>query len=163
METTMTYSPITGQQIPVSEEIAKKLNVKPLIYMGKEIRTPSGVVMNDRWIFVRMPGHGERAINVNRANYCQKMYLSQITIKESIGDNKLMDDDLQKFVEKVSDKIVFEKYGRWYRVFLTKKTRRTFEIKKVVAYNWTIDPNREFDGIMAHQLCIDWKSKFYVK
>lgn len=163
METRTVSSPMNGQRIPVNAEIERKLNVQPLMYEGKVVKNGNGkVVMNDQWIYVNMPHHGMVAINVHRAEYCQKMYMSQITIQETIG-NKLMDTDLQKFVEQVSDKIVFEKYGKWYRVELYKKTSRTFGLKKVQLYKWVVDPNRKFDGIFAYNLSIDWKSAFYVR
>lgn len=152
-------SPIDGQQIPVT----KDLNVQPLTFLGKELKTPSGTVMNDRWIYVNMPGYGMHSINVYRAHYCQKMYMSEITIQYSIGEKKLMDKDLQKFVDQVSDKIVFQKYGKWYRVYLRKRSNRTFTIDKVVPYNWTVNPNMMVGGRYAHQCCLDWRSAFYVR
>jgi len=162
MKTQVTFSPVNGQAIQVVKSVAERLNVRPLVYMGKTISTPSGIVMDDRWIYVNVAGYGSMAINVNRANYCQKMYQSEITIQESIG-NKLMDSDLKKFVEKVSDRIVFQKYGKWYRIFLCKKSNRTYGISKIVLYNWTIEPNRQFDGVSVSDMSIDWKRKFFVK
>ena len=73
-----------------------------------------------------------------------------------------MDRELKDFCEKVSDKIVFEKFGKWYRVFLYKKTSRTFGIKKVVIYNWTINPNEKYNGIFNYALSLDYKSVFYL-
>lgn len=152
------YSARTGNQIPVT----KDLNVQPLTYLGEQITTPSGVVMNDRWIYVNMPNYGPCAINVYRAHFCEKMYLAEVTIQESIG-NKLMDDELKVFVENISDRLVFQKYGKWYRVFLEPKTSRTFKIQKIVPYNWVINPNMKVGNHYAHQCCIDWKSTFYAK
>lgn len=146
---------MNGQSIPVTMD----LNLQPLMLMGKPVLDGRGEkVMNDRWIYAN--GH---AINVWRSKYCEKMYLSNVTIAESIGASKLMDADLNKFVAQVSDKLVFEKYGRWYRIFLERKTKRTFGIKKVVPYNLTIDCNRMIEGVHAHHICVDWKERFYVK
>jgi hypothetical protein len=163
METRTILSASTGSKIPVNKEMSEKLGVKPLLLMGKPVTNGNGeVILNDQWIYVYMPGYGSKAINVNRAKYCQKMYESEITIQSAIG-NKLMDSDLTKFVNQVSDKLVFEKYGRWYRIFLYKKSNRTFGIQKIIPYIWTVDQNRIFDHYYVHELAIDWKRKFYVK
>jgi len=148
--------------VQISEEMRKKLNVKPLIHQGKVVKNQLGeVVMDDQFIYTYVKNYGNVAINLNRAKYCQKMYLSETTIQESIG-NKLMDYDLKLFVEKVSDRLVFEKFGKWYKVELYKKTNRTYGLKKVQLYKWFNEPNRKFDGIFAYNLSLDWKSVFYV-
>lgn len=90
------------------------------------------------------------------------MYLSVVTIRSYIGENKLMTKDLKKFVEKVGDKIVFQKYGKWYRIYLRKLTSRTFDIEKIVPYNWTVHPNMNVGGLYAHECAIDWRKKFYI-
>lgn len=155
MKTTI-LSTTTGQQIPVTFQDD---SIKPLMHLGKPVTDGNGnVVMNNRWIYV-----DGCAINVWRARMFEKRYLSEVSIQESIGINKLMDKDLKTFVDQVSDKLVFKKYGKTYRVFLEKKTNRTFGIKKVALFNWTIDPNTKHDGIHNYNLSIDWKSKFYVK
>lgn len=89
--------------------------------------------------------------------------MSQVSIQSSIGEKKLMDNELKLFVEKVSDKLVFEKYGRWYRVYLRKVNRRTFTIAKVVPYVAVYNPNARILGCYAFELCVDWRSKFYVR
>lgn len=152
-------SPLNGAQIPVT----KDLKIEPLMLMGKPVTNGRGEpVMNDRWIYVQVPGYGLRAINVWRAHFCEKMYLSEVTIQEAIGANKLMDSDLKKFVDQVSDKVVFKKFGRWYRLFLRKITNRTFGIDKIVPYNWTIEPNMMIGGLKAHECAINWRSNFYI-
>lgn len=160
MKTQTITDPVNGQRIPVTIE----LNIAPLTLMGKPIIDGRGEpVMNNRWVYVNMPGYGLKAINVYRAHYCEKRYLSEVTIQSSIGEKKLMSNDLKKFIEKVSNKIVFEKYGKWYRVYLRQITGRIFDIEKIVPYNWTIKPNMNFGGMYAHQCCIDWRSVFYIK
>lgn len=152
-------STMTGAQVPVTTD----LNVQPLMRSGKPITNGNGnQVMNDNWIYVR-DRNGNYAINVNRAKYCEKIYLSQVTIQSSIGEKKLMDADLKAFVTQVSDKLVFEKYGRWYRIYLRKKTSRTFGIAKIVPYVAIYNPNARVLGCYAYEICIDWRSKFYVK
>ena len=161
METLRTIpNTLTGSPTPVTFD----LKVQPLTFMGESVKNGRGeTVMNDSWIYVEMPHWGLHAINVNRAKYCEKMYLSKVTIKESIPQNKLMDSELKEFIEKVSDKLVFEKFGKWYRVFLFQKTRRTFGIKKIALYKWTYDPGRKYDGVFAYNLSIDWRAAFYVR
>lgn len=148
-----------GQQIPVTTD----LNVQPLFRSGRPVKNANGrQIMNDEWIYVT-DRNGCYSINVNRAKYCEKIYLSKITIQESIGEMKLMDKELKLFVERVSDKLVFEKYGKWYRVFLRKVSRRTFTIDKVVPYVAIYSPNARVLGQCAHDICIDWRSRFYVR
>jgi hypothetical protein len=150
-------STTTANRIPVTTD----LNVSPLMLMGKPVTNGNGKgLMNDQWIYVN-DGRGNYSINVNRAKYCEKIYMSNVTIQESIG-GKLMDKDLKKFVEQVSDKLVFQKYGKWYRVFLRKVTNKTFTIDKVVPYYCIYNPNGRLAGHYAHQICIDWRRTFYV-
>lgn len=149
----------TGAPIPVTLD----LNVKPLFRSGKPVTNGYGKqIMDDQWIYVS-DRNGNYSINVNRAKYCEKMYMSQVSIQSSIGEKKLMDNELKLFVEKVSDKLVFEKYGRWYRVYLRKVNRRTFTISKVVPYVAVYNPNVRILGCYAFELCVDWRSKFYVR
>lgn len=149
----------TGAPIPVTVD----LNVAPLMWMGKPVVNGNGKkIMNDNWIYVTDSRRHSYAINVNRAKYCEKIYMSHVTIQESIGAKKLMDNDLKAFVEQVSDKLVFQKYGRWYRVYLRTLTTRTFAIAKVVPYQAVYKPNAMIMGCPAHQICIDWRKKFYV-
>lgn len=149
----------TGSPVPVTLD----LNVQPLMHMGQPVLNGRGVaVMNDQWIYVS-DRNGSYSINVNRAMYCEKMYLSQITIQKSIGENMLMDDDLKKFVDKVSDRIVFKKGGKWYRIYLRKINRRKFTIAKVVPYIAEYNPNARIFGCYAHEICIDWRNKWYVR
>lgn len=149
----------TGAPIPVTLD----LNVKPLFRSGKPVTNGYGKqIMDDQWIYVS-DRNGNYSINVNRAKYCEKMYMSQVSIQSSIGEKKLMDNELKLFVEKVSDKLVFEKYGRWYRVYLRKVNRRTFTIAKVVPYVAVYNPNARILGCYAFELCVDWRSKFYVR
>jgi len=149
----------TGKKIPVTLD----LNIQPLLRSGKPVTNGHGrQIMNDEWIYIH-DSNGTYSINVNRAKYCEKMYLSGITIQSSIGETKLMDKDLQKFVEQVSDKLVFEKFGSWYRVYLRKLTNRTFTIGKIVPYIAEYNPNARILNCYAHELCIDWRKKFYIK
>lgn len=149
---------MTGQPIPVTIN----LQVKPLMRAGKPmINGHNNPIMDDQWIYVN-DGNGNYSINVNRAKYCEKIYLSQITIQSSIGEKKLMDKELKAFVEQVSDKLVFEKYGRWYRVYLRRLTNRTFTIGKVVPYIAVYNPNARVLGMWAHEICFDWRKKFHI-
>lgn len=119
------YDSLTGNEIPVTKE----LNVSPLTFLGKEVTTSDGVVMNDRWIYVNMPRYGYCAINVNRSSYCQKLYLMEASILDDISGSKIT-PRLKDFVEKVADKYVFEKNGLTYRVYLT-KIKNTFDLGSV--------------------------------
>lgn len=152
-------SPNNGQRVPVTID----LKVEPLMLMGKPVTNGRGEqVMNDRWIYINMPGYGMKAINVWRAHYCEKMYMSKVGIRESIGEKKLLTKELKVFLEHVSDKLVFQKFGKWYRVYLRAITNRTYSINKVVPYNWTVNPNMNVGGKMAHQCCLDWISAFHL-
>lgn len=153
-----TISSVSGQEVPRT----KDLNIKPLIHGGKPVTNGNGnPVMDDRWIYVRT-SMGQGVINLWRARYCEKMYLSEVKIQDSIGVNKLLDNDLADFIKNVSDKLVFEKHGKWYRIYLRKINSRRFGIKKVTPYNFTIDQNTTHGGIFNHNLCVDWRSLFYV-
>lgn len=150
---------MTGGSIQVTAD----LDVKPLMWHGKPVLNGNGKqIMNDQWIYVT-DRNGSYSINVNRSKYCEKIYMSNVTIRESIGEKKLMDNDLKLFIELVSDKLVFQKYGRWYRVYLRKVTSRTFTIDKVVPYFAVYNPNLKVGGFFAHDICVDWRKKFYVK
>lgn len=150
-----------GKLIPVTEN---SLNIQPLTRLGKPVTNGYGKpIMDDQWVYISDGRNGLYSINVNRAKFCEKIYLSKISIQESIGEKKLMDKDLKKFVEQVSDKLVFEKYGKWYRVFLRKISSRTFAIDKVVPYRFIYNPNERIGGNYAHELSINWRSKFYVR
>lgn len=156
-------SPMNGSQVPVTID----LNVQPLILMNQPVTNGRGeAVMNDRWIYIQDPQwkSNQYSINVWRSRYCEKIYMSQITIREAVGEKKLFDKDLQLFIDKVSDKLVFEKFGRWYRVFLEKKTSRTYGILKVQPYYFSLGLNLKVKGFSHDYLaCIDWKQAFYVR
>lgn len=153
------HSTSTGNAIPVTTN----LNVKPLMRAGKPVTNGKGQhIMNDQWIYVN-DGRQNYSINVNRAKFCEKIYLSNVTIQESIGKKKLMDAELKTFVDQVSDKLVFEKYGRWYRIYLRKATNRTFTIAKVVPYIAVYNPNARILGMYAYEICVDWRKKFSVQ
>ncbi len=142
-------------------KMQEKLKVKPLSKDGKVRYNMNGnPILDDKFMYVSSNA-GCVAINTNRYKYCKKMYASEKSIKSIVGD-KLMDNDLKLFILKVSDKMVFEKYGRWYGIEIYKKTRRTYGIKKVYLYKWAYDPNRQFDGIYTHNLSFDWKSAFHI-
>jgi hypothetical protein len=52
------------------------LNVQPLKYEGRVVFSGSGnPVLDDRWIYVNVRNYGLMAINVHRANYCDKFKL----------------------------------------------------------------------------------------
>lgn len=158
MKTRTVTSSLTGTPVPVTMD----LGVKPLFRSGKPVKNGNGDhITNDRWIYVQDGRNGCYAINVNRARYCEKMYLSQITIRQTIEDKAILSPDLKLFIDKVSDKIVFQKYGHWYKVFL-RKIKRTYTIDKVIPYVAIYAPNAMVLGHYAHELCIDWREKFYV-
>lgn len=131
------------QKIPVTVN----LNVKPLTFSekvnGKFLknnpvkRSNGSLVMNDEWIYVFSPNYGRIAINMNRANYCQKVYLSNVRILESIG-NKKISKRLERFIENVSDKLVFEKNGITYRVYLKEVSKGLFDLSHVWPYWATV-------------------------
>ena len=138
----------------------QNLNVVPLRNSKGDVIFDglSKPILNDRF-YIDDTG---QAHNIYRHYYCEKMYLSVVNIQDSIGIDKLMSSDLKLFVNHISDKLVFNKYGKWYRIFLRKTTNRTFGILKVVPYNWTIKPNMTFNGFYCHSLCLDWRSAFYI-
>lgn len=151
---------MSGQPVPVTLD----LGVGPLFRSHKPVVNGHGQqIMNDQWIYLTDSNGNNYAINVYRSMYCEKMYLSNVDIQESIGDKKLMDKDLKNFCEQVSDKLVFEKYGRWYRIYLRKISSRTFGISKVVPYISVYNPNARVLGMWAHEMCIDWRKKFHLK
>ncbi len=129
-----------GSPIPVTVD----LNVAPLTHScfvdgvfvkNKPIVTGSGrEVMNDEWIYVFMPNHGHQSINVNRANYCRKIYLMNTKIKDSI--TKPVSKRLQKFIDEVADTLVFIKNGISYRVELT-EGKKEMDLKRVYPY-WAL-------------------------
>lgn len=136
-------NPVNGNEVPVTIN----LNVKPLYYAGKKVINGSGNnVLDDQWIYVNMAHYGLKSINVNRSQFCQKIYLSNISIKDSINSNKIT-AKLEKFIKEVSDKLVFEKNGITYRVFI-KKTGNIYDLDSVKCY-WLItnSPNLHIDLI----------------
>lgn len=126
-------SPIDGKRVPVTII----LNIQPLLCNGKQIVRPDGrVVMDDEWIYRVMPYYGNMSINVNRAAYCQKIYLQNIKIADSIGAAKLS-PRLQKFIDTVADTLVFSFNGKSFQIFL-KKTAKGYDIDSVKFYWSTV-------------------------
>lgn len=127
-----------GKRIPVTVDI----NVKPLTHSviengflvkNKPVKRVNGEpVMNDEWIYVTVPNYGRISINVNRHNFCRKIYLQQVKIVESIPGKKIS-PRLKKFIETVADTIVFEKDGVSYKVYL-KETKKGFDLDYVWPY-----------------------------
>lgn len=139
MENRTVYGATAGETIPVTVE----LNVQPLtesyidqtgnlIKNAPIIRSDGKPVMNDEWIYTIVPNYGRISINVNRANYCKKIYMMQVSIIDSIGHAKVT-ERLQRFINIVSDKLVFIKDGVTYQVYLT-KNKGKFDLKGVVIY-----------------------------
>lgn len=127
-------SPTTGSPVPVTVD----LKVNPLIYNGKPVVNGNGrQMLDDEWIYVNMPYYGNISINVNRANFCQKVYLSNIKIKDSIG-GKNITKRLDAFIEKISDKLVFTYNGISYRIYLKQINKNLFDIEKVWPYWATV-------------------------
>ena len=173
MRTREIFSTMNGQPVPVTVD----LNVEPLKYGGKAMKNGHGsVVMNNSWIYVWQRGYGYFSINVNRSQYCEKIYLSNITIRQSINYGKT-NQKLDRFIEQVSDKVVFEKNGITYRVYL-KKTKSGFDLDYVKPF-WLIthSPNIYYTAIpekykdlvilpeksyskLAHELIVDLKKAF---
>lgn len=130
-----------GREIPVSVS----LPIQPLTYSVVEngvlvknrpvVNGHGRQIMDDEWIYVDMPNYGNMSINVNRANYCQKIYLMHASILDSISHEKVT-KRLQKFIDEVSSTLVFEKNGKSYRVFL-KKTKAGYDLEKVWPY-WAV-------------------------
>ena len=161
-------SPTTGEKIPVRSNIELKPLTHSSFVNGKfvrnaEITTPSGIVMNNRWICVN-DGYGMYSINVIRSEYCILQELKSTTISESIG-NKKITLRLQRFIDEISPTLAFKKYGKTYRVYL-KKVGYKYDLLKVMPY-WattSIGCNKNIKGLChAHQLVIDIDSIFYVK
>lgn len=134
MKTTRTVSsPVNGKEIPVTVD----LKVKQLTISGIPVKNGNGrQIMDDEWIYIWCKGYGNISINVNRASYCQKVYLSNVSILDSIGYDKIT-KELQNFIDTVSDKLVFEFNLKTYQVFL-KKTKSGYDIDFVKPYWATI-------------------------
>lgn len=125
----------TGNMIPVTVD----LKVNPLMYKKRPVVNGNGrKLMDNEWVYVNCGGYGNVAINVNRANYCKKIYLSNISIIESIGLKKIT-SKLQSFIDQVSDKLVFEKDGTSYRVYLSyNKRKKEYDLNYVWPYWATV-------------------------
>lgn len=132
METRKIFSPTSGKEIPVTVD----LNVKPLIYDQKVMKNGKGeVMMDDRWIYVVMQGYGRISINVNRSSYCEKVYLSNLNILDSI--DKTPSRRLKKFIETISDKLVFKFGDTTYRVYLKYVKGKGYDIDSVKPF-WAL-------------------------
>ena len=148
----------TGSPIPRTEN----MGIEPLKYEGRVVKNMKGnVVYNDQWIYVNTTA-GRRAINVWRSKYCEKVYLSNVKIIDSIGKRAKLSKDLKLFIDKVADTLAFKKFGKWYRIFL-RQEGNTFYIARVALYKWVYEPNRKIDGLWAYELAVDWRQKFYVR
>jgi hypothetical protein len=165
------YSPFNGKPIPVNVDL-KLLTLK---YEGKEVKIQGENALNNRWVYVKT-SVGLVSINVNRSCYCEKKYLENVSIMESIG-YKDVTKGLQKFISEVSSNLVFEKDGVTYRVYL-KNYRNKFHLDCVKpfwlnmhSHNIHIDkvPNRYKDVCFlpedayskwAHELKVDLKKAF---
>lgn len=133
MTTRTINSVVTGKPIPVTVD----LKVNPLMSSGRIICNGHGrEMMDDEWIYTTVKGYGSISINVNRAAYCQKIYMSKMTIMETIGFGK-MTLRLQTFISKISDKLVFIFNGTTYIIFL-KKTKSGFDIDSIKPYWSTV-------------------------
>lgn len=173
MERNRLLGSVTGREVSISEN----LNIKPLVWLGNEIRNGrKETVMNDSWIYVNMPKFGNISINVPRSQYCSKTYMSTTSISKHVGHAN-MTTNLQKFIVEVSSKLVFFKDGVTYKVLL-KKTKKGWDIDCVKPY-WLIthSPNIYADKIpcrykkvtflpdtaissWAHNLIVDLKIAF---
>jgi hypothetical protein len=173
MKTREIISGSNGQHIPVTV----KLNIKPLIYKGEVIKNGHGkIIMDDQWIYVYERAFGNFSINVNRSQFCEKVYLSNTKITDSINGGKIT-KRLAEFIKKISDTLVFEKNGITYRVYL-KKTTKGFDLSHIKLY-WLIthSPNLYYEAIperykhilylpetalskWAHELRVDLKKAF---
>lgn len=119
-----------GVTIPVTVD----LKVNPLRHAGAIVRNMNGKVkMDDEWIYVYQKGYGNYSINVNRAQYCEKVYLANTSLLDSVGSKKIT-RRLASFLEQVSDKHVFEKNGITYRVYLDRKKEKTIDLDCVKPY-----------------------------
>lgn len=154
MKTTI-YSATNGQPMPGTSS-----NI--LMRMGKPVTNGRGEpITDDRWIYVT-DRNGSYAINVIRSEYCQKLSLMNISIIDSIGGKK-MTKRLQNFIEKVGSTLVFEKFGKSYRVYL-RKVGYKYDLAKVMPY-WattTMGCNKMIGRLYAHQISVDIESTFYV-
>jgi hypothetical protein len=176
---------VIGRPIPVTVD----LKVSPLTYSafdkeGNFIKNRPVInghgrqIMNDEWIYVTMPNYGPMSINVNRANYCQKVYLMNTKITDTI--NKKASRRLQKFIDTVADTLVFEKNGVSYRIYLN-EGRKEMELASVKPYWATVGTGGimpSWDSVIkkygahpgwdyvpgtdckVHKLDIDLKAKF---
>lgn len=124
------FSAQNGMAIPVTIDLK---NIIPLMYKKEVVRNGKGqVVMNNRWIYVTDEGD-TFSINVPRSEYCEMVYLSKITINESISYGKVT-DRLRRFMEQVSSFILFEYEGIKFRVFLKKLKNGTMDLDYVKCY-----------------------------
>lgn len=141
MTTTRTItSGSDGNQIPVTVD----LKIAPLTHSefinGKFVKNNPVVngqgrqMMNDEWIYVTVRNYGHISINVNRSNYCRKIYLMHTKIADSIS--KPVSERLQRFIDTVSDTLVFIKDGVSYRVELT-EGKKEMDLKRVYPY-WAL-------------------------
>lgn len=136
--------PTSGQRIPVTID----LNIKPLMHLHEPVRNGNGrLMMDNEWVYVYMPGYGQKAINVNRANYCKKIYLQNTLIIDSFKGKA--DKTLLRFINEVADTLVFKHNGTNYRVYLT-YWHGVYSLLKVTKF-WgeTYDGGRDVWAIAA--------------
>lgn len=161
-----------GQTVPVT----KNLNVKPLTLHGDPIINGHGrQIMDDQWIYVNWPHYGDEAMNVNRAQYCERFY-REISILDSIGHKKTT-KKLNRFTKEVSDMLIFKKGDITYQVFL-KKSKSGFDLSCVKPY-WisnhaynvyykdlpdrykkVVNPPSRGEWTWGHELTVDLKKAF---
>lgn len=123
-------STLDGKLIPVT----KKIKVSPLKFCGEEIKNGHGMtVMDDNWVYVGTPQE-RYSINTKRAEYCQLQYLREVKIYDSFQGKA--SPQLERFINTVSDSLIFEKEDITYRVFL-KKSKKGFEIDYIKPYWFT--------------------------
>lgn len=184
MTKTKIRSATDGVLIPVTVD----LKVQPLIashYKYGEWRKRAQVTdgngvpkYDNEWIYVNQ-GHGSYSINVNRANYCTKIYLMNTKIESVIS--KKPSARLQRFMDTVADTLVFEKNCKSYRVGL-KMENGQMELDYVRPYwaecysggtlsyvgtkayvmPWTIVQKKygATPGVRGYQLNVDLKAAF---
>jgi hypothetical protein len=110
------FSPLNGQPVKVSAD----LNVKPLLFLSQPIINGNKrQIMDDEWIFVDLPKYGTYPINLNRAYFCQKVYLSNTPIT-SLGNFFNLSKNKQQFIDSITSSVVFDYNGIVFHIFITK-------------------------------------------
>ena len=145
------------------------------MYLGKPVRNGNGEIkMNDEWIYVYQKGYGNYSINVNRAQYCQKIYQSKLDVWDVIKAAKIT-SRFARFIATVSDKKIFIIDGITYEMFIHKTSKGyDFHVKPYwlkthspnipianipERYKSLVKPEKSYSH-WAHELVVDLEKAF---